>query len=61
MKAATASNLSEYTIKERIFQDNFSYKYARLVGILENKNVKYKSVYMPGKIINGFNSMLNNI
>ena len=26
--------------------------------ILENENVGYKSVYMPGKVINEFNSML---
>ena len=29
--------------------------------MLENKNVGYKSVYMSGKVINGFNSMFNDI
>ena len=38
-----------------------TYRHKRLVGILENINVEYKSVCMPGKVNNRFNSMLNDI
>ena len=37
------------------------HRHKRLVGVLENKNFGYKSVCMPGKVNNGFNSMLNDI